>query len=374
MRACHVRRPDPLRQILSRTQSHWNRADVRPSVKSAFRKALQCRTLELGAEVYASESTERIVYHTCKARPCSSCGHRATIQWQRERWAALPDVPYKGITFTMPDVLWPFFRDNTRLTKALPALAAKIIQTHVSGRSGLQIGVIAILHTFNGKLEFNSHVHTMVTAGGLRPSGAWMTSVYYQRELLLESWREAIIKLLRAALHAGQLVSHLRPSQVETILREQEVRWWSVKIQSFSSKAHFLRYAGRYLRRPPIAQRRIINVGDQSVRFWYKDKKLHRKVNVRVSLEEFVDRWSRHLPDKYQHAVRSFGLFAPRSISQNMEAIFSVLRQKRRAAPKPRRWANSIMKDFGVDPLLDSHGLRMNWVRRIAPRPPCALK
>jgi Putative transposase len=33
-----------------------------------------------------------------------------------------------------------------------------------------RVGVIAILHTFNGRLEFNSHVHTMVTGGGLSES------------------------------------------------------------------------------------------------------------------------------------------------------------------------------------------------------------
>ena len=85
------------------------------------------------------------------------------VQWLRERWAALPDVLYKGITFTMPDVLWPLFRDNPLLAKALPALAAKVIQARLSAKHGLRVGVIAILHTFNGKLEFNSHVHAMVT-------------------------------------------------------------------------------------------------------------------------------------------------------------------------------------------------------------------
>ena len=45
---------------------------------------------------------------------------------------------------------------------ALLQLAAGIIQVRMSACYGLQVGVIAILHTFNGKLEFNSHVHTMV--------------------------------------------------------------------------------------------------------------------------------------------------------------------------------------------------------------------
>ena len=136
---------DPLKQILSQTRPHWDRDETRPAVRWAFGKALQCRTPELGAEVYASEKEERIFYHTCKSRPCSSCGYRATVQWQRGRWAALPDALYKGITFTMPNVLWPLFRDNPLLAKALPALAAKLIQARVSAKYGLRVGVIAIL-------------------------------------------------------------------------------------------------------------------------------------------------------------------------------------------------------------------------------------
>ena len=144
------------------------------------------------------------------------------MQWQRERWAALPNVPYKGITFTMPNVLWPLFGDNPHLTAALSPLAANIIQTRVSIRSGLRVGVMAILHTFNGKLEFNSHVHTMVTAGGLYGlSDSWVRTVYYERDGLLDCWRRAVIKLLRTALRAGQLVSGLTVDELETLLSEQ---------------------------------------------------------------------------------------------------------------------------------------------------------
>src|SRR5450755_2281615 len=153
----------PLKEISSQARSYWDRDEMRAAVRQAFSKALQCRTAELGAEVYSSENQELILYHTCKSRACPSCGYRANVQWLRERWVALPCVNYKGITFTMPDLLWPLFRDNPVLAKALSALAAEIIQVRVSVKYGLRIGVIAILHTFNGKLGFNSHVHTMVS-------------------------------------------------------------------------------------------------------------------------------------------------------------------------------------------------------------------
>jgi hypothetical protein len=201
-----VKYHDPLKQILSKTRSCWDQDSTRPAVRWAFAKVLQCRTPELGAEVYGLESHELIIDHTCKSRACSSCGYRATVQWLRERWAALPEVIYKGITFTMPDLLWSVFRDNPRLARALPALAAKIIQAQVSARYGLRVGVIAVLHTFDGRLEFNSHVHTMVTGGGLYGfSDTWVSRVYYDRDPLIQSWRKAVIELLRAALRAGQL-------------------------------------------------------------------------------------------------------------------------------------------------------------------------
>ena len=367
-----MKRQNRLRDLLIQTRPHWDRDDTRASVRSGFTKAIQCRTLELGAEVFSSEHQDLILCHTCKSRACPSCGYRATVQWQRERWAALPDVPYKGITFTMPDVLWALFRDNPHLTTALSALAARVIQARISIRSGLRIGVIAILHTFNGKLEFNSHVHSLVTAGGLYGlSDSWVPTAFHEKNGLLKGWRRSVIRLLRAALRCGELVSSLTTEQLEALLTKQENRWWSVKVQSFSSKKHFLGYAARYVRRPPIAQKRVTHVDTQIVRFWYKDKKLGRSMKVEVSPEEFIDRWGQHIPERYRHAVRSFGLFSPRGIQGTLDVVFAILRQQRRSRPKPRRWAESIKRDFDRDPLLDSKGQRMTWVRRIAPKKPC---
>jgi len=195
----------PLKQILTQTRAYWDRDETRPAVRDAFRKALLCGTPALGAEVYASEKQERIVCHTCKGKGCSSCGYRATVTWQRGRWAALPNLPYKGITFTMPHMLWEIFRDNPELARVLPVLAGNVIQAYASARQGLQVGVISILHTFNGRLEFNFHVHTMITSGGLQSSGRWLSRLYYDNDVIMEFWRRAVIVLLSAALRTGRL-------------------------------------------------------------------------------------------------------------------------------------------------------------------------
>jgi hypothetical protein len=224
---------NPLKRILTETRSSWDHHGTRDSVRGVFASALQCRTAELGAEVYTSDSQDFIHYHTCKSRACTSCGNRASIQWRRERWAALPTQSYHGFTFTMPNVLWLLFRDNPTLAKALPALAAVVIQAQAATTHSLHVGVMAILHTFNGRLEFDSHVHTMVTAGGLHNSAeVWGSGILYDRNDLMRSWKSAVIAILRAAAEAGQLVTRIPSRQLEQLLSQQERRWWSINIQS----------------------------------------------------------------------------------------------------------------------------------------------
>jgi hypothetical protein len=127
---------------------------------------------------------------------------------------------------------------------------------------------MAILHTFNGKLVFNSHVHTMVTGGGLHNSPeVWGSGILYDKDALMRSWRRAVIAILRAAAQAGQLVTRIPGRQLEQLLSQQETRWWSINIQSFEDKQHFLKYAGRYTRRPPIAEHRIALITEQTVTF-----------------------------------------------------------------------------------------------------------
>lgn len=117
----------------------------------------------------------------------------------------------------------------------------------------------------------------MVTAGGLETSGRWRSSVYFDVDALTRYWRKGVIRLLRASLRSGTLGTNLSAEQVEATLRTQENRWWSVKLQSLGSKEHFLRYAGRYARRPPIAQRRITAISTEEIQFWANDKRQHSR-------------------------------------------------------------------------------------------------
>ena len=67
-------RARPLRDVLAMLRDEWDRDETRPAVREAFAKVVDCGTEALGAEVFASDCEERVVYHTCKSRACPSCG------------------------------------------------------------------------------------------------------------------------------------------------------------------------------------------------------------------------------------------------------------------------------------------------------------
>jgi hypothetical protein len=147
----------------------------------------------------------------------------------------------------------------------------------------------------------------------------------------------------------------------------QYERWWNIDIDHFKSKEQFLRYAGRYVRRPPMAQRRFIRIKATEVMFWTKDLQQNRKVMDRYPIEDFVALLAEHVPDRYRHAIRYFGLLAPGPKRKTSAALFTLLNQKKRPRPRRLGWRVSIRRDFDRDPLLDSAGQTMRWIGRRAP-------
>ena len=85
---------------------------------------------------------------------------------------------------------------------------------------------------------------------------------------------------------------------------------------------------------------------------------------------EFLATLADHVPDRYRHNIRYFGLLAPRVKCQTHDAVFALLGQERLGKPMRLRWATSMQECFGVDPLVDRDGQRMRWARRVPPSQP----
>jgi putative transposase/transposase-like zinc-binding protein len=359
---------DPIKQILIDTRALWDHADYRPTVRENFTKIIDCKTAALGWQLYASDTETRRVYCTCKSRMCPSCGYRATLAWQREQWAQLPDVPYAGVVFTMPDVLWPIFKRNRHLLHDLPTIGAQAVSQWMKDKHGVHSLILVVQHTFGRHLDFKPHLHLLLSAGGLSETEArWVRGLSLNPVAFMKIWRYGVITYLRRALQAGILKSDLRSWELKEVLRIQYERPWHVNLKHRIPKKHFLGYAARYLRRPPIAKRRFEEVDGEVIKFWTKDTKTNETVLDALAKTEFVERLADHTPEKYQHAVRYYGLLAPRSRNRAFSFILALLGKKRRPRPRPLSWAQSIMQCFAKNPLIDSRGHLMQYVSRYCP-------
>jgi hypothetical protein len=79
----------------------------------------------------------------------------------------------------------------------------------------------------------------------------------------------------------------------------------------------------------------------REVEFWRKDLKEKRWAITRYSTAEFVAALAEHVSDHYRHAIRHFGLWAPRAKRHRSAAMFALLGQKQRPLPQRLGWAHS---------------------------------
>lgn len=360
----------PIKQLLLDTRAHWDHDGTPAHVRETFWKIIKCGTIALGAEVYASDIESKLVFHTCKSRFCTSCGQRATEAWQADLEAVLPDIPYVGITLTMPMEFRSILQQNRYILHGIPAMGAEALQQWTKARYGVRLIVIVVQQTFGGLLNFVPHLHVMVSAGGLREStGRWIHRLEYDRREIMLAWRYAVGVFLSQAYKKGALVSSLSSGEFQTMLETQHGRDWNVFISRMGSKAYRLKHDGRYIRRPPVAQHRFARIGIDRVEYLAKDTRNKQRVLLQYTNEEFVDILAQHIPDPNRHAMRYFGLLAPRSKAKMWAGVFVLLNQRQRPHPARLPWRWLRIKTFGTDPLLDSENQLMRWIGRRKPTP-----
>lgn len=128
---------------------------------------LNCRTAYLGGHVQRCNQckTELIVYNSCRNRHCPKCQCLTKVQARR---AELLPTRYFHVVFTVPHALNPVVLANKR--KMLNILFKAVSDTLLSfGRNELggQLGITAVLHTWDQKLRDHFHLHCLVPAGAL---------------------------------------------------------------------------------------------------------------------------------------------------------------------------------------------------------------
>ena len=131
-----------------------------------------CRTPEAGQLLVQCPDCGHAIERprSCGHRSCPQCQNHETSRWLDRQQAKLLPVDYFMATFTLPYELRFLAWDHQTLVYSLLFACASgtLKDFGLNPRNlGADIGMTAVLHTHNRRLDYHPHVHVVVPGGGV---------------------------------------------------------------------------------------------------------------------------------------------------------------------------------------------------------------
>ena len=295
----------------------------------------KCRTSALGGHIDACDECGNISisYNSCRNRHCPKCQGRNREQWIENRETELLPVPYFHVVFTLPEVLnKTALHEPKMLYDTLFETAWETLQTFGKNKN-LQMGMIAVLHTWGQNLSLHPHLHCIVPGGGVDENGAWK-NIRNDGEFLFPV--KALSKVFRAKF-CEKLKANLKDkfnenqeNEYEKIRQSLWEKPWVVYAKKpFGSPKSVVEYLGRYTHKIAISNHRIRNIDAENVTFDYKDyRQKGLRKQMTLSHEEFIRRFTLHILPKRLVKIRHYGFLSStwkrkklKTLQQNLGVI-----------------------------------------------------
>ena len=151
-------------------QSYRKTHRLSTSQQKVLRAIEVCRTQELGGHLKQCDTCgfEHPAYNSCRNRHCPKCQSLAKARWLQKQTAELLPVGYFHLVFTLPHELNRLILAHKKILLALLFKAvSETLLEFGRRRLGGTVGIIAVLHTWNQKLQDHFHLHCLIPAGAL---------------------------------------------------------------------------------------------------------------------------------------------------------------------------------------------------------------
>jgi len=329
-------------------QPRWEVADVlrRTDIASAVftvhqQKTLgalqQCRTSALGGhvDVCTECGVIHVSYNSCRNRHCPKCQGHKREEWIQKREQELLPCTYYHVVFTLPCELNSLaLHQPNAVYDALFSAAWQTI--HQFGRQqGIQMGMIAVLHTWGQNLSLHPHLHCIVPGGGIDRLGKWQKQLRSNKYLFPV---KALSKVFRAKYVQQLRVAGIEDKPLIESLFQKE--WVVYARRPFGGPGQVIEYLGRYTHKVAISNHRIQNVTPAEVTFGYKDyRNGSRQKQMTLSNAEFTRRFAQHiLPQRFVR-IRHYGILS----STWKRGKLQHLQQQLKIVVKPPQAAKTLL-------------------------------
>ena len=295
----------------------------------------KCRTSALGGHIDACDECGNISisYNSCRNRHCPKCQGRNREDWIQTRETELLPVPYFHVVFTLPEVLnKTALHEPKMLYDILFESAWETLQTFGKNKN-LQMGMIAVLHTWGQNLSLHPHLHCIVPGGGVDENGAWKNikndgKFLFPVKALSKVFRAKFCEKLKANLK--DKFNENQENEYEKIRQSLWEKPWVVYAKKpFGSPKSVVEYLGRYTHKIAISNHRIRNIDAENVTFDYKDyRQKGLRKQMTLSHEEFIRRFTLHILPKRLVKIRHYGFLSStwkrkklKTLQQNLGVI-----------------------------------------------------
>lgn len=293
-------------------QQSWNSINTHGLNTWQWRtlKAIRdCRTSAMGGHIDACDDCGNlsISYNSCRNRHCPKCQGEKRAQWIEARESELLPVPYFHVVFTLPSELNQLAMHRPREVYAsLFAAAWATLKQFGKKESGIQSGMIAVLHTWGQNLSLHPHLHCIVPGGGVDQNDKWRATRSKGKFLYAVKAMSIVFK----AKYLSALRSKLK---LDADLGQGLYRkkWVVYAKRPFGKAQQVVEYLGRYTHKIAISNHRIIGIDADSVTFSYKDYRTGgNKKSMTLSHSEFIRRFALHILPKRFTRIRHFGILS----------------------------------------------------------------
>ena len=336
-----------------------NKGKVRSVIRKEVEKFLHCGDVSNGFRVYKCEACPNVkhVPIRCKGKFCPTCAVGEAQKWADIQSHDMYRSIHRHVILTIDEGLRPIFTSRYRkeLLKGLMNEAGRLLNEWFQSL-GVTPGIVSALHTFGSKLEFNPHIHMLVTMGGVTKDGKWKQYDYIPYIKLRKQWQTVVLKLIRRVL-SERAKKQVQPLLQAAYKNNPDGFYIHAPKRSQTRVKGLLGYIGRYMKRGPIALHRIIMYDGESVCFSYQDKRDGEWKVEEVAVMEFIGRLVRHIPDEQFKMVRHYGLYSRRIKTLMKEVVKQFQREAQRVLInakkmiKPVGWRERRIESFGEDPL-----------------------
>jgi hypothetical protein len=311
--------------------AHVSDASFSIHQQKTLRALAQCRTAALGGHVDACSEcgTVHISYNSCRNRHCTKCQGHKREEWIQKREADLLPCTYYHVVFTLPQEINPLALHQPRLV--YDALFAAVWNTvnQFGRKEALQLGMIAVLHTWGQNLSLHPHLHCIVPGGGIDANGRWKHQLGSDKFLFPV---KALSKVFRA-----KYVQQLREKGIQdkALIESLFAKQWVVYAKRpFGGPQQVIEYLGRYTHKVAISNHRIVQVNQSSVSFSYKDyRNGSTQKQMTLSNDEFARRFAQHiLPSRFVR-IRHYGILSSTWKRGKLQALQVALQVQRKERP-----------------------------------------